>query len=118
MSAPLYPDETGLPMTVWVAPRGQARRDARIVVNGVRGPRMTLVLPVVVAVAAVPRLISGKLPLVYERMVLAWVALNAEALADFWAGAVGVVGLGRRLRALPRTEGRRLARDARAEAQL
>ena len=102
-------------MTVWVAPRGQARRDARIVVNGVRGPRMTLVLPVVVAVAP-PRLVSGKLPLVYERMVLAWVALNVEALADFWAGAVGVVGLGRRLRALPRTEGRRLARDARADA--
>lgn len=57
------------------------------------------------------------LPLVDERMVLTWVALNVEALADFWAGAVGVVGLGRRLRALPRTEGRRLARDAQAEAQ-
>jgi hypothetical protein len=31
--ANLYPDTTGLPMTVWVSPRGTARHDARIKVN-------------------------------------------------------------------------------------
>ncbi len=28
--ANLYPDTTGLPMTVWVSPRGNARHDIRV----------------------------------------------------------------------------------------
>ena len=28
--ANLYPDTTGLPMTVWVSPRGDARHDVRV----------------------------------------------------------------------------------------
>jgi hypothetical protein len=28
--ANLYPRDTGLPMTIWVSPRGRARHDARI----------------------------------------------------------------------------------------
>jgi len=31
--ANLYPRTTGLPMTVWVSPRGNARHDVRIKVN-------------------------------------------------------------------------------------
>jgi len=31
--ANLYPGTTGLPMTIWVGPRGRARHDVRIKVN-------------------------------------------------------------------------------------
>jgi hypothetical protein len=31
--ANLYPRTTGLPMTVWVSPRGNARHDVRVKVN-------------------------------------------------------------------------------------
>ncbi len=35
--ANLYPRTTGLPMTVWVGPRGNARHDVRIKVNMTHG---------------------------------------------------------------------------------
>ena len=111
MTAPLYPDETGLPMTVWVEPRARARHDVRIVVNGVRGTHMTIITPAVVAVLPMPRVIRGELTLIHRRLVFAWVARNADALADYWAGAIGLIGLGRRLRPLPRFEVRRMARE-------
>jgi hypothetical protein len=116
MLAPLYPDETGLPMTLWVGLRGGSRQDVRVVANGMRGARMTIAKPVTVAVLPTPRLVRGQLPLVHQRLVFAWAARNAAALADYWAGAIGLVGLGARLRPLPRFEVRCLARAARAEA--
>ena len=36
--ANLYPDTTGLPMTVWISPRGNARHDAR---EGQHDPRQS-----------------------------------------------------------------------------
>lgn len=99
--APLYPDETGLPMTLWVGLHGRTRHDVRAIANGVRGARTTIANPVTVAVLPTPRLIRGYLPLVHQQVVFAWVARNAEALADYWTGAIGLVGLGKRLRALP-----------------
>ncbi len=38
--ANLFPEDTGLPMTVWVSPRGHARHAARIKVCQVPGNRM------------------------------------------------------------------------------
>jgi hypothetical protein len=103
-------------MTLWVGLRGRSRHDPRVVANGVHGARMTIANPATVAVLPTPRLIRGYLPLVHQRLVFAWVARNAEALADYWTGAVGLVGLGTRLRVLPRFEVRRLARAARETA--
>jgi hypothetical protein len=40
--ANLYPDETGLPMTVWVSPRGTARHDVRVKVNMTHDNHMTI----------------------------------------------------------------------------
>jgi hypothetical protein len=48
--ANLYPDTTGLPMTVWVSPRGNARHDVRIKVNMTHGDRMDITNTAVVAV--------------------------------------------------------------------
>lgn len=99
--APLYPTETGLPMTVWVRPRSRVRADVRIVVNGVSGPRPTIAKPKIVAVRPTPRVISGHLPLVHRQLVFDWVWLNQTALADYWAGAIGTIEFARRLRPLP-----------------
>jgi hypothetical protein len=109
--APLYPTETGLPMTVWVQPRSRTRSDVRIVVNGVSGPRPTIAKPKIVAVRPSPRVISGWLPLIHQRMVFAWARLNETALVDYWAGVIGTVDFARRLRTLPVIE----ARDAPGE---
>jgi hypothetical protein len=38
--ANLFPCTTGLPMTVWVSPRGNARHDVRIKVNLTHGNQM------------------------------------------------------------------------------
>lgn len=103
--APLYPTETGLPMTVWVQPRSRTRPDVRIVVNGISGPRPMIAKPKIVAVRPSPRVISGQLPLVHQRMVFAWAQLNQTVLADYWAGVIGTVDFARRLRPLPIIEG-------------
>jgi len=58
--ANLYPAETGLPMTVWVSPRGRARHDVRVEVNRSHGPRMTITNTATVAIRPMPRLVPGR----------------------------------------------------------
>jgi hypothetical protein len=48
--ANLYPDTTGLPMTVWISPRGNARLDLRVKVNMAHGDQMTIANTAVVGV--------------------------------------------------------------------
>ena len=48
--ANLYPDTTGLPMTVWVSPRGSARHDVRVKVNMTHGNQMSIANTAVVGV--------------------------------------------------------------------
>ena len=57
--ANLYPRDTGLPMTVWVSPRGRARHDARIMVCRTRGDRMDPANTAVVAIRPLPRVVHG-----------------------------------------------------------
>src|SRR3954451_8675726 len=59
--ANLYPDTTGLPMTVWVSPRGHAQHDARVKVNMAHGPSMDVSNTAVVGIRPVPSLIRGSL---------------------------------------------------------
>ena len=59
--ANLYPATTGLPMTVWVSPRGHARHGARVKVNVSHGRRMDLDQTAVVTIRPAPRLVEGSL---------------------------------------------------------
>lgn len=93
--ANLYPGTTGLPMTVWVSPRGAARR---IKVNMTHGNRMTIANTAVVAVRPVPRVVTGQLLSTDEQTVFAWVTLNEDALMAYWEGRVDTAGLVQRLR--------------------
>ena len=96
--ANLYPATTGLPMTVWVSPRGTARHDVRIKVNMTHGNRMTIANTAIVAVRPMPRVVTGQLLSTDEQIVFAWVTLNQGALVAYREGRVDTAGLVQRLR--------------------
>jgi hypothetical protein len=98
--ANLYPRDTGLPMTIWVSPRGRARHDARVKVCLTPGDRMDATNTAVVAIRPVPRLISGALPARDFDLVTRWVAGNTDALIDYWNGTLSTVEFVQRMRRL------------------
>ena len=95
--ANLYPRTTGLPMTVWVSPRGGARHDARIKVSIMGGDRMVPEGAAVVGIRPEPRLIEGDLPREDFLAVARWVSLNHAALIAFWDGELDTIELGQKL---------------------
>ena len=97
--ANLFPRTTGLPMTVWVSPRGRARHDARIKVSLTPG-RMDIGHTAVVGIRPSPRLIEGRLASADLDLVSRWITLNEQALIDFRNEAIDSVELGARLRRL------------------
>jgi hypothetical protein len=97
--ANLFPRTTGLPMTIWVSPRGGARHDARIKVSLTPG-KMDITNTAVVAIRPQPHLIQGALPPGDLATVQAWITLNEAALIDFWNETIDSVELGSRLRKL------------------
>ncbi|MBV9374012.1 MAG: hypothetical protein JO320_02950 [Alphaproteobacteria bacterium] len=96
--ANLYPSTTGLPMTVWVSPRGSARHDIRVKVNMTHGNQMSIANTAVVSVRPAPRVIAGRLSPDDERVVFQWVALNTAALIEYWDGRIDTVQLARLLK--------------------
>ncbi len=95
--ANLYPAETGLAMTIWVSPRGNARHDARIKVNTVHGNRMTIDNTAVVSIRPSPRVVTGRLSSEDEEAVRRWIALNTAALIAYWDGEIGTIQLAQSL---------------------
>lgn len=95
--ANLFPEDTGLPVTVWVSPRGRARLAARIKVCRGPGNRMVPSNTAVVAIEPEPRLVEGRLQAEYLRPVMQWTALNSEALLAYWRGEIGTGALIHRL---------------------
>jgi hypothetical protein len=98
--ANLYPRDTGLPMTVWVSPRGRARHDARIKVCRTHGDRMDGTNLAVVALRPTPRIVHGPLRQTDFAPVAAWITLNEAALIECWDGKLSTFELGTRLRRL------------------
>jgi hypothetical protein len=96
--ANLYPDSTGLPMTVWVSPRGNARHDIRIKVNMTHGDRMDITNTAVVAVRPAPRILAGQLSPADAQAVFAWISLNTDALVEYWEGRIDTARLIYRLK--------------------
>ena len=96
--ANLYPRETGLPMTVWVSPRGSARHDVRIKVNMSHGDQMNITNTAVVGVRPTPRVIAGRLSPTDALAAFQWIELNADALIAYWEGRIGTIELAAALR--------------------
>ena len=95
--ASLFPRTTGLPMTVWVSPRGRARHDARIKVSLTPG-RMDIRHTAVVGIRPSPRLIEGTLAPADLEPVSRWIKLNEETPIDFRNESIDSVELGARLK--------------------
>jgi hypothetical protein len=95
--ANLYPAETGLPMTVWVSPRGNARHDVRIKVNMTHGNRMTVENTAVVAIRPSPHVMAGRLSSEDEAAVFRWITLNSAPLIAYWNGDIGTIQLAQAL---------------------
>jgi len=95
--ANLYPRTTGLPMTVWVGPRGNARHDVRVKVNMTHGNQMNIDNTAVVGVRPSPHLVAGQLSADDERAVAAWINLNAAAIVAYWDGDIDTVQLAQAL---------------------
>jgi hypothetical protein len=99
--ANLFPRTTGLPMTVWVSPRGNARHDVRVKVNTTHGNQMTVSNTAVVGVRPVPHIIAGQLSPDDQRGVFEWISLNVGALVSYWEGRIDTVQLGQALKRIP-----------------
>ena len=100
--ANVFPRDTGLPMTVWVSPRGRARHDARINVCLPPGDRMDASNTAAVAIRPVPRVVSGNLPSHDFALVSQWIANNKSAPIGYWNGVLSTVEFVTQLRPLPR----------------
>jgi hypothetical protein len=98
--ANLFPRTTGLPMTVWVSPRGNARHDVRVKVNVTHGDQMNIANTAVVGVRPTPHVVAGHLSPDDQRAVFEWVSLNTAALVAYWDGRIDTVQLGQALRRL------------------
>jgi hypothetical protein len=99
--ANLYPRTTGLPMTVWVGPRGNARHDVRIKVNMTHGDHMTIDNVAVVAVRPRPHVVAGSLSTDDQRAVFNWITLNAPTIISYWDGSIDTAELIQGLKRLP-----------------
>src|SRR5208282_2886223 len=97
-TANLFPRTTGLPMTVWVSPRGNARRDVRI--KGEYEPRRSDE-PGKHGVRPSPRVIAGRLSPDDRQAVFEWVSLNTAPLVAYCEGQIDTIELGRLLQPLP-----------------
>ena len=98
--ANLFPVTTGLPMTVWVSPRGSASHDERIKVHMTHGNQMNPANTAIVAIRSSPRLLSGQLSPEDERAVFRWATLNTDALIAYWDGQIDTIQLGQLLQPL------------------
>jgi hypothetical protein len=105
--ANLFPRTTGLPMTVWVSPRGNARHDVRVKVNMSHGNHMSVANTAVIGVRPSPHMIAGRLSPEDERAVFQWISLNADALIAYWDGQIDTIQLGQQLKPVPSQPGAR-----------
>ena len=97
----LAPRLTGLPMTVWVQPRGGARHDVRITVNMTHGRTMDPTNLAVVVVRPSPWLVAGHLSPADLRLVSDWIKLNEVVLVAYWEFTIDTDELLAQLQRLP-----------------
>jgi hypothetical protein len=96
--ANLFPRTTGLPMTVWVSPRGNARHDVRIKVNMTHGDQMNITNTAVVGLRPSPHVLAGHLSPDDRQAVFEWMSLNIAPLVAYWEGRLDTIELGQQLR--------------------
>jgi hypothetical protein len=73
----------------------------RIKVNMTHGDQMTISNTAIVGGRTTPRIIAGQLSSSDEQAVFEWVALNADALVEYWKGRIDTIQLGQALKRIP-----------------
>ena len=103
--ANLYPRNTGLTHMVWVSPKN-APLDVRIKVCKVPGDKMLADETITIGLRPEPHYVEAgqRLPKEVWADVTRWIALNSDALLDYWNGAIDTLELMQRLRPLPKAE--------------
>lgn len=96
--ANLYPRTTGLPMTVWINPKGRARHDVRVKVCMTPGNRMDSDNLAVFSVRPTPELLHGHLSATDIRLVQRWITQNESTLVGYWNGELDTLELAQGLR--------------------
>ena len=99
--ANLFPRTTGLPMTIWVGPRGNARYDVRIKVNLTHGNQMNIDNTAIVGIRPTPHVIAGPLSAADQRGVFNWITRNEATLIAYWDGSIDTAELIQRLTPIP-----------------
>jgi len=93
---------SGLPMNIWIGPRGHARLAARIKVQTNHHERFDPGNLAVVSVEDVPpQVVEGWLDAADLERVRRYIALNRQAIRDHWAERTDGIELGRALYPLP-----------------
>jgi hypothetical protein len=95
---------TGLPMNIWIGPRGHARHAARIKVQTDHGAKFDLQRLAVVSVDP-PELVEGELSATDLELVRRYIALNREAILAHWHEKTDGAELTRALKSLTNREG-------------
>lgn len=88
LMAKLVPQETGLPMAVWITPNEGYPHDVRVKVSRIHGGRGRW--PDAASVAVRPQVrevVPGSLATADLRAVADWIALNHQVIIDYWDGA-------------------------------
>lgn len=92
---------SGLPMNIWIGPRGHARHAARIKVQMDHREQFDIGQLAVVGVEGEPQVIEGHLGAADLNRVRRYIALNRQAILDHWDERTDGVELARALRPLP-----------------
>jgi len=102
--ANLFPRTTGLPMTVWVGPRGNARHDGRVKVDMTHGEQMNITNAAVVGVGLTSHVVGGRLSADDQRTVFEWLSLSVAPLIAYWEGRIDTIELGQLLKRIPQRQ--------------
>jgi len=98
---PMNIGSSGLPMNIWIGPRGHARHAARVKVQMNHSERFEPDNLAVVSVADPPQVIEGQLDAADLDQLRQYIALNRQAILDHWGEQTDCIELGRALRRLP-----------------
>jgi hypothetical protein len=91
LMANLRPDDTGLPMVVWISERDRARHDVRVKVAPVHGYRASPYDTASVGARPSPRVLAGSLSTGDLHAVSRRIALNEPVIVDYWEARSGPV---------------------------
>ena len=98
----LVPDDTGLPMAVWITENDGYPHDVRVKVSTLHGGRGSWRAAPSVGVRPRPHeIVPGSLPAADVALVSRWIELNRDMIIDFWNGAITPRQVYPRLRKLP-----------------